>query len=118
LTEGHVVCAVVDLPPGERKVVHVGKVSIGVLNVDGEIYALRNRCPHRGGLLCEGYMGGTLVPSSSGSYEFRDSDYIVQCPWHRWEFDVRTGETYPTASTFRAKTYPVTFDGENVLVWM
>ena len=46
----YVVAKVEDLPPGERKVVPVGgKGGIGVFNIDGEFYALKNMCPHKGG---------------------------------------------------------------------
>ena len=49
-----VVCKVEDLPPGERKIVKAGPRSIGVFNVYGEYYAIRNSCPHQGGPLCVG----------------------------------------------------------------
>ena len=50
----HVVARVDEIPPGERKIVEVAGRSIGVFNVGGEFFALRNRCPHQGGPLCEG----------------------------------------------------------------
>ena len=39
---------------GERKIVDVAGRSIGVFNIGGEFFALRNRCPHQAGALCEG----------------------------------------------------------------
>ena len=48
------VAAADEIPPGERKIVEIGGRSIGVFNVAGEYFALRNRCPHQGGPLCEG----------------------------------------------------------------
>ena len=51
---GIVVGTVDEIPPGGRKIVEVAGRSIGVFNVGGEFFALRNRCPHQGGPLCEG----------------------------------------------------------------
>ena len=53
-----VACAVRDVPPGERRIVEIEGRSIGVFNVDGRFYALHNGCPHKGGPLCEGRVGG------------------------------------------------------------
>src|SRR3954465_11928726 len=50
----HVVAAVDDVPPGGRKLVQVNGRAIVVFNLDGEFFALNNRCPHRGGSLCHG----------------------------------------------------------------
>ncbi|HEV8638476.1 MAG TPA: Rieske 2Fe-2S domain-containing protein, partial [Chloroflexota bacterium] len=47
----HVVAAVDEIPPGGRKIVEVAGRSIGVFNLGGEFFALRNRCPHQGGPL-------------------------------------------------------------------
>ena len=48
----HVVATVEEIPPGQRKIVEVAGRSIGIFNVSGEFFALRNRCPHQGGPLC------------------------------------------------------------------
>ena len=56
----HVVAAVSEIPPGERKLVECEGRSIGVFNVKGKFYALRNRCAHQGGPLCQGRLTGFL----------------------------------------------------------
>ena len=48
------VCPVEELPPGEMKIVTAGLVSVGVYNLDGEYYAIEDRCSHDDGPLCEG----------------------------------------------------------------
>ena len=50
-----------DLASGERRLVDVEGRSIGIFNVNGEYYALHNRCPHMGGALCAGPVTGTTV---------------------------------------------------------
>ena len=52
-----------EIPPGGRKIVEVAGRTIGVFNVDGEFFALLNRCPHQGGPLCT---GNTLGLSALG----------------------------------------------------
>jgi nitrite reductase/ring-hydroxylating ferredoxin subunit len=101
------VATVDEIPPGGRKVVEVADRSIGVFNVGGEFFALRNRCPHQGGPLCEGRLAGFLVSPRPGEYEYSRKGEILRCPWHGWEFDVRTGQSYCDPRRFRVKAYPV-----------
>ena len=59
-----------DIPPGERKIVvpFRGRAGIGVFNVNGSFYAVRNICPHKNGPLCTGELSGrvtTDVPPST-----------------------------------------------------
>jgi nitrite reductase/ring-hydroxylating ferredoxin subunit len=69
------VAPVADVPPGQARQVTVEDRWVGLFNVDGEFHAIDNLCLHRGGPLCEGHVKGG----------------IVTCPWHGWQFDVRTG---------------------------
>lgn len=103
----HPVCNASDLPPGEVEIVTVGAVEIGVYNVDGEYYALHNRCPHRGAPLCEGRITGLLTGPEPGEYEFTREGEIVRCPWHGYEFDITTGEFVLTPGKLRTMTYDV-----------
>ena len=48
----HIIGHVSELPPGERRVVDAEGRSIGIFNVSGQYYALRNQCPHQGAPLC------------------------------------------------------------------
>jgi len=103
----HVVCAVEELPPGERKIVEIGGRSIGVFNVNGEFYALRNSCPHQGGALCEGQVSGFLMSPAPGEYTYVRRGEILRCPWHGWEFDIKTGQSWFDPQKTRVRTYPV-----------
>jgi nitrite reductase/ring-hydroxylating ferredoxin subunit len=107
----HVVGRVADLPPGSRKIVPVGGPSgIGVFNVAGRFYALRNICPHQGAEICKGEITGTTVPKWQESgppvLEWCREGEILTCPWHAWEIDITTGKSvFP--SRFRIRTYEV-----------
>jgi nitrite reductase (NADH) small subunit len=72
--------ASLDLPDGDQ---------LAVFNVDGEYYAIENFCPHKGAPLSEGQLCG----------------HIVECSWHGWQFDVRTGECLTVPE--RIRTYKV-----------
>src|SRR5262245_16917705 len=57
----YAICSVEELPPGTRRLVKLGGREIGVFNVHGEFFAIRNRCPHQGGPLCRGMTTGRTV---------------------------------------------------------
>lgn len=101
-----VVARAEEIPPGSRKLVNVGGRSIGVFNVGGCFYALRNSCPHQGAELCLGRQFAPLRSSAPGSYEREAEPTIIRCPWHGWEFDIRTGRSWCDPETQRVRSYP------------
>jgi nitrite reductase/ring-hydroxylating ferredoxin subunit len=110
-----VVAPLAELPPGSRRIVEVQGRSIGVFNVRGELFALRNACPHQGAPLCLGSLDGTAAPSAPGVYEWSRDGEILSCPWHGWEFDIRTGRSVFNPHRTRVRAYEVTVeDGADV----
>jgi nitrite reductase/ring-hydroxylating ferredoxin subunit len=105
----YAICAVEEIPSGARRIARIAGRSIGVFNVRGEFFAIRNRCPHQGGPLCLGVTKGLAVP------RFVDGDWpelrverdgeILRCPWHAWEFDLRSGEAV-FGQGWRVAVYP------------
>jgi nitrite reductase (NADH) small subunit len=93
------VAALSELAAGTCKPVEAGGKTIALFNVDGNIYALDNTCLHRGGPLGEGMLNGE----------------VVTCPWHMWEYNVRTGEKINSPS-IRVTAYPVHVDGDDIKV--
>jgi nitrite reductase/ring-hydroxylating ferredoxin subunit len=89
------------LPPGTRQLVQAGDVEIAVFNVAGRVYALNNRCPHRGGPLIR----GTIHSSDAGP--------VLRCPMHGWGFSLATGES---ARPARAKVYPVSIEDDTIRI--
>ena len=106
----HVVGTVDELPPGARKIVDIAGRSIGVFNVGGEFYALRNTCPHQSGPLCEGRLTGFLMARVPGEYSYTRRGEILRCPWHGWEFDIKTGQSWFDPLQTRVRAYPVTVE--------
>jgi len=104
------VCPAAELPEGERRVVVIGGRSIGVFNVGGRLFALRNRCPHQGGPLCDGRVFVWLESERPGHYRYDDDRYLVECPWHGWEFDLATGQSWFDPARARVRPYPVAIE--------
>lgn len=118
-----VVGRVDEIAPGERKIVvpFRGRAGIGVFNVGGAFYALRNLCPHKSGPLCTGRVSGRPVaaapPSCAGAdLEVAQDGEIIRCPWHLWEFALTTGQCL-TDARMRVKTYPATVEDGYVVVY-
>ncbi|MFG2276873.1 Rieske (2Fe-2S) protein [Streptomyces chartreusis] len=115
-----VVGAAADLPPGSSTIVYPDRVKsgIGVFNVDGEYYALKNTCPHMGGPLCKGTVRGTseaeVKPEGQPEVRWVRSGEIISCPWHHWEFEIKTGRTVFT-SRQKVRGYPVSVVPADVL---
>jgi nitrite reductase/ring-hydroxylating ferredoxin subunit len=106
----HVVAAVDDIPPGGRKLFEVNGRAVVVFNLGGEFFALNNRCPHRGGSLAHGKVTGLIESSEPGEYRYSRRGEIIRCPWHSWEFDIRTGQSWCDPKRLRARKYAVSVE--------
>ncbi len=114
----HVVDSVENIPPGGRAIVELGGRSIGVLNVDGTFYALGNRCPHHGAPLCEGVVKGTMDDTAPHEYRYGRHNEFIVCPWHGYEFALRTGRPLVDLGSVRARTYRVQVEDGSVVVYV
>jgi nitrite reductase (NADH) small subunit len=83
-----------DIPVGGHVVVEAAGRQFGVFNVDGRFYALPNACFHQNGPLCRGKVGSTLTADAESGWQPRWSQIgqVVECPWHRLEFNIVTGQ--------------------------
>ena len=93
------VASVPELAPGSAKAIEVMGKPIALFNVGGTFFATDNACLHQGGPLGEGELMGE----------------VVICPWHQWEYNVRTGEVVGNSS-LKVVTYPVQIEGNDVKV--
>ncbi len=112
----HVVATVDELPPGSRKLVTVRGRPVAIFNVGGEYFGIFNLCPHQGGSLCEGVLMGLAVADEPGKYKLLRKGEMLRCPWHGWEFDVRTGQSWCDPETIRTRSYAVTAEPGEQLV--
>ena len=112
-----VVCPASELPAGEKRIVSdpVTGITIGVFNIKGDYFALKNVCPHQGAPLCQGSVHATHRPGDV--FEFRPdlTGRILRCPWHGWEFDIVTGKALYDADS-RVAHYPCAVDENGDIV--
>jgi 3-phenylpropionate/trans-cinnamate dioxygenase ferredoxin subunit len=106
----HVVARAAETPPGARKLVQVGSRSIVIFNIAGELFALSDKCPHKGGSLSRGKLTGLVESSAPGAYRYSRPGEIIRCPWHNWEFDVRTGRSWCDPERLRLMNYAVSIE--------
>jgi nitrite reductase/ring-hydroxylating ferredoxin subunit len=103
----HVVAGVAEVAPGHCKLVTAKGREIGVFNVGGKFYALANRCPHKGGPLCSGRITGLAQSRGPGDYRLIRAGEFLRCPWHGWEFEITTGQSYCDPKTLQARQFEV-----------
>ena len=112
----HVVARAADLADGERLIVEVGGRSIGIFNLGGEFFGLLNRCPHAGAEMCRGQIGGAVSASVPGRYEYDGDRKLIMCPWHGWEFDIRTGQSYFDPRNTRLRSFGIDIESGAAVV--
>ncbi len=95
----HEIARTSEVTEGKGKLVRVRGVEIGVFRVGTEFRAYRNVCPHAAAPVCAGPVTGA----------------ILRCPWHGWEFDLRTGE-FLSNPACKLQGYPVEVEGDRLFV--
>jgi len=97
-----------EIPEGSCKIVNIAGKSIGVFNVNGEFFALRNTCPHQGAELCKGKIVGIHICGESiDDVKLVREGEFIRCPWHGWEFDIKTGKSLIDPKKTYVRSYEV-----------
>lgn len=91
------VASTAEIPDGQRKIIQIDDLSIGIFHHRGAWYAVRNQCIHQGG------------PVATGSLE----GDILTCPWHGYQFDVRSGVCLADQDA-ELDRYAVSVEGDTV----
>jgi nitrite reductase/ring-hydroxylating ferredoxin subunit len=105
---------------GERRIVIAGEKEVGVFKDKGEFFAYSNYCLHQGGPACEGLtiaaVEERILPdmTSRGLY-FSDTEMHFVCPWHGYEYDMKTGECVSNRK-LRLRRYEVVQKGDELYV--
>ena len=100
-----------------RKVIAQGDLEIGIFFVDGEFFAYENKCVHQGGPICQGRILNRVVEllcedKTSQCLTWSDEDVHIVCPWHGYEFNIKTG-VHPGYKNARLRKFDVkVLDGE------
>ena len=90
------------VPPREGRSVRVGSTTIAVFNTDAGFLAVENRCPHGGGPLADGIVGGSTVT----------------CPLHNWRICLESGQVQRPCDGVNAavRVYPVKVEDGKVFL--
>jgi nitrite reductase/ring-hydroxylating ferredoxin subunit len=87
-----VICAADELEPGGMVAGRLGSMPIVVIRTtDGELHALEDRCLHQGARLSRGRLLPAAEDDAVGRHRMDDAREVVKCPWHGYQYDVRTG---------------------------
>jgi nitrite reductase/ring-hydroxylating ferredoxin subunit len=90
-----------DLPEGKGRAFQAGTRTVAVFRANGKVFAVANRCVHKGASMCDGSLS--------------DNGTVVRCPWHNWPFDLATGQNRLDPSE-RLRTYEVKLRGDEVIL--
>ncbi|MDF2722875.1 MAG: Rieske [2Fe-2S] protein [Paenibacillus sp.] len=124
MKQQYVVAKVSEVPPGTKKLVEAGGRSIGIFNIEGQFHALRNICPHQGAELCKGLIKPLVISNGPGDFGFEREGEIIRCPWHQWEFDIKSGcmivdpKTRTMSYEVTVEKFGVSVEDENIVVHM
>lgn len=88
-----VVCPADELMEGQMRGAKLGPFPIVVARApDGSLHALVDKCLHQGGPLSKGRLGAISTGSADvGDYRYEREGEFLRCPWHGFEYDIRTG---------------------------
>jgi 3-phenylpropionate/trans-cinnamate dioxygenase ferredoxin subunit len=111
------VVGILDLTEGRPTVVQVEGRELAVVLWQGEVYAVRNICPHQ----TQSFTGGIArfeisgLPGRPGELAIDETQPVVVCPVHTWEFSLKTGVCRADAK-LRVRRYPTEVKNGRVLI--
>jgi len=112
----YVVGAVDAFPEGVAVPTHAGTRAIVVVRWAGELFAVRDACPHQSQPFGRAQVRAGLAGDGTvGEIALRSEDPVIVCPWHTWEFRLRDGRC-PRDDAKRVRSYRVYVDGDDVVV--
>lgn len=88
-----------EIGEGSPKIIEAAGKQIAVINSGGKFYAILNVCAHEGGPVGEGFVTGDAI----------------MCPWHAWEYDLKTGKSI-TMPGKGIQTFKVVIQGDDIFV--
>jgi nitrite reductase (NADH) small subunit len=113
----HLVCTLEELELLKIKAVNVDRKGFVVIrSQEGSVYALRDVCPHRGPCLSDGMIDRGCSGNAPGEFQYEKDTEVLRCPWHSWEFDIRTGKSIFAPEKVKVNTYQVTIEHGNVFI--
>lgn len=109
-----------DVPEGGRYVFAYEGAEVGVFRLGGDLYAWENYCVHAGGPVCQGLITQRVIEAlddqkRSLGDDWSPDDLHIVCPWHGYEYNLRTGE-HPADPRIRLKRFEVSEEAGTIYV--
>ncbi len=108
-----------DFKDGDRRLVKTQRGEVGVFAHEGGYYAYANQCAHTGGPACEGILIPRTLEIIDDNKMYVGQTYSdqmnVACPWHGWEYDLKSGQCVG-APKYRLKKYETVVRGGDLFV--
>ncbi|HMN52306.1 MAG TPA: Rieske (2Fe-2S) protein [Xanthobacteraceae bacterium] len=109
-----------EMSDGDRRIIRANKREICVFHKDGAFHAYSNTCLHQGGPACEGLLINNVVDVVTPDrlyhgQTFGDKLHFV-CPWHGWEYDLKSGEAIGSEGKKRLRSFEVVQRGDDIFV--
>ncbi len=101
----HVIGEVSDFAEREVRRVEVAGKGLCLVRVGEDFFALADRCPHGGARLSSGRLSGEVVSDGPGHYRVCRMNEMLKCPWHGWEYDLRTGQSWSDPQSTRTRAF-------------
>ena len=101
----HVVAEVAGFPDRGIRRVEVAGRALCLVRLGDEFFALMDVCPHGGAKLSGGRLSSTVESDGPGHYRRCRQDEMLKCPWHGWEYDIRTGQSWSDPKSTRTRAY-------------
>jgi nitrite reductase/ring-hydroxylating ferredoxin subunit len=111
-----VVGPVAAFPAGSTQRVEVDGRAVAVFNTNGTFHALRDVCPHQGAALSQGVVISCITSTCPGEYELHAEQKLVRCPWHGWEYDLATGQSWSEPDHSRVRHFAVSVEHGDALL--
>ena len=116
MAQNYVVARVGEIAPGGVKLVAVAGREIGVFNLNGAFFALLSKCPHEGASLCKGRIVHRVESDGPGHYRLVPGSEMIRCPWHGWQYDIRTGQSWCDPDNIALRHYAVSVAGGDAIL--
>ena len=115
--KSYVVGHIDEVVEGGRKVVSCDGVEVGVFKIDGELVAWHNQCAHLQGPVCQGRIYRKVEePTDANGHtrmlQYSEDEKHIVCPWHGWEFNLKTGDHPSNAKAHLRRAQLEVTDGQ------
>lgn len=116
MTRPHARIAPAEAPAsGEVRLIQLGDHIVGLYRIGDAYHAVADRCPHRGAPLCSAGRVVRGITLEHGHASRGDTPHLLRCPWHKWDFDITTGQCL-VQPRLRARRYRVDHDGDDLII--